>query len=206
MLIVLAIIVLITAVALVSQTSFNRSLLLTDTAYTIALSIRQMQTYGLSGQRPVVGAPSDAGYGAYFTLGSTYTLFADLSPAAPGLELSGKCPGHTADDPPESRPGDCQYVSTADTAVSTYRLERGFRISEFCGRNTGGTIVCSPTLTSLNITFLRPNTESVILANPGTIELTSASIELESPDGGATRLVCVTKVGQVSVATSTCPL
>lgn len=205
MLIVLAIIVLITAVALVSQQSFNRSLLLTDTAYTIALSVRQMQTFGLSGQRASVGAPSDAAYGAYFTRSSSYTLFADTSPAAPGSQLSGKCPGHTVTTAPESRPGNCIYTQGADTVVQTYRLERGFTISQLCGRPaSGGSVNCS--LTSLNVTFLRPNTESIMIGDPSQVELSSASIKLDSPDGGASRLVCITKVGQVSVATSTCPL
>ena len=47
MMVVLAIIVTITGVTLTSQTSFNKTLVLANTAYDIALTLRSSQTYGL---------------------------------------------------------------------------------------------------------------------------------------------------------------
>jgi len=211
MLVVLSIILIITSIALVGQSNFNRSLLLTDTAYTIALSIRESQSLGLSSRRVGITEIQNAGYGVYFTTGNTYLQFADTSPIEPGDDLDGICPGHDAASGPEAKPGDCLYQTGADTVMKTYRFERGFKVSKFCGKPAaGGALACSDSaspLTSLHVSFLRPNTESVIIGKRGAsdVELTSAHIYIQSADASGTRGVCVSQVGQVSVATSTCP-
>lgn len=211
MLVVLAIIVIITAIALVGQSTFNRSLLLTDTAYTVALSVRESQSLGLSSRKVNLTTIQNAGYGVYFTVASTYVQFADIYPAKPGDSLNGKCAGHLIDSGPESRPGNCLYDSGHDSIVKTYRFDRGFTVARFCGESEGGVEYCSSggegVISGLSIVFLRPNTESSIIGirSGGEVELEDAEIYLQSADGQATRAVCVSKVGQVAVAIDACP-
>lgn len=206
MLVVLAIIVTITAIALVGQTSFNRSIVLTETAYNIALSIRESQSYGLSTR--AFGSVQNAGYGVRFSrlTPTQYTTYADIFPAAPGVN-NARCPGHTdrSASSPEARPGNCIY-SNATELIRTYTLVRGFRVSQFCGVTSAGTQVCSSggTLSNLDIVFLRPNTETIITGNNGTTGFARATVTVSSPDGTTSRCINVTALGAISVA-ATCP-
>lgn len=210
MLVVLAIIVIITVITLFGHANFDRSTLLTDTAYTIALSTRQMQTLGLSSR--AFGAVTNVGYGVHVsTLTPTsYVLFADTS-ASGGVPAY--CPVGTAGTP-EAKPGNCLYTAGADGIVQTYTLTRGFRVTEVCGRDTGNVRRCSTTggayLQAVNAVFVRPNTESILSGQRVTsgnpwIELKSVEIYLRAADNLTTRAVCISQVGQVSVTTGTCP-
>lgn len=212
MMVVLAIITIITTVAVMGQGAFNRSLLLTDTAYTIAFSIREAQTYGLSSR--TANNLNNAGYGIRFgaTTPKSYTLFADTSPASPGSTQANLCPGHTQPaSSPDSHPGDCIYDPSANPAelVRTYTLNRGFTIYRFCGREIVSPYAskCSSTnFDTMHISFMRPNTEATIFGRTSAgalIPLSDATIYLRSPDGAAERCVFVSKVGQISVAA--CP-
>jgi hypothetical protein len=65
-------------------------------------------------------------------------------------------------------------------------------------------------LTGLDILFRRPETDSLINATRAVpagsrIQLTSAEIYLSTGDGAATRAVCISQVGQISVSSSVCP-
>ncbi len=207
MLVSLGIILVITSVVLFGQNSFNKNLVLIDTAYTIAATVRQSQAYGLSSRR--FGAAQNAAYGMHFTTGivSSYVMFSDVLPVKPGSSQAGKCAGHTVVDTSslESRPGNCLYDSSTEM-VTTYNLNQGFKITNFCGFDTTGTKRCSGSyLDSLAITFLRPNTQASILGmHTGVVvELTSAFIRVTSPDGSQERCVNITKVGQVAVGA--CP-
>lgn len=208
MLVVLAIIVFVTMVAITGQSSFNRSLILTDTAYTIAFSLREAQTLGLSSR--VSNNLYDAGYGVMFSnqTPKSYVLFADTRPVAPGLSLGGDCPGHTQlVGSPDSRPGNCEYDVPATELVRTYTLNSNYRIAKFCGVS-GSTTHCSDgTLETIHITFMRPSTNAVILGfsadGASRYELSRATIYLSSPDGAAERCIQVSSVGQIAVAS--CP-
>lgn len=209
MLVVLSIIGIVTTIALIGQGTFNRSLLLTDTAYSVALSLREVQTLGYSSR--VFGSTQNAGYGLYLSSAqpTSYLLFADTSPAAPGSTVSGACGGHTVTSGPESKPGDCAYTAGSDGLVQTYQLGRGFQISQFCGLE-GTTRRCSTDatpLTYLNILFLRSSADTLFMGYRGTgwVALNSAEIYLLSPDGLGTRGICVSRAGQVSVTQGTCP-
>lgn len=216
MMVVLAIISVVTSIALLGQGDFNRSILLTDTAYTVALSLREMQTYGLSSRK--FNAIQNAGYGAYISSATpgSYVLFADTADgdSVDRNTYAASCLfGGTGT--PESKPGDCIYsfanVNPAlnDGIVQTYAFSRGFRISKFCGLN-GATKYCSTDaslpLTEMNIVFLRSNTESAVLAKRNGVwtVLTSAEIYLQSYDGSSTKGICVSRVGQISVTSGTC--
>lgn len=204
LLVALGILLIITTIVVTGQSNFNRSLIVTDTAYTVAFSLRQAQSLGLSSRK--FGTTQNAGYGVHFISGTptSYTLFADVEPAAPGNSQGGACSGHGATTGLDAKPGNCIYDSVNEK-VTLYSLGKGFYISSFCGADSGGTQRCSGSyLDSLNISFLRPNTQANIVGvRSGTIiPLTSATITISSPDGTQTRCIKVTKVGQVAVGTT----
>ncbi len=208
MIVVLAIIGILSVVVLVGQGNFDNSLTITDTAYTVALSIREAQTFGLS-SRAYTGVPN-AAYGVHFTPSTpkSYIIFADVYPPAPGT-ASAYCPGHTAPaGSPDAKPGNCVYDTVKIETVQNYTFNRGFTLTNICGHDSGGVQRCTSTgyLSGLDLVYLRPNTDSVVtgITGSGNIALTDAQITLKAPQGG-TRLICVTSVGEVSVATSTCP-
>ncbi len=210
MMVVIAIIGFVTVVAITGQNDFNKSLTLTDTAYTVALSVRQAQTYGLSSR--VFSGATNAGYGTRFDAATpnTYLLFSDISkvnyPAVPTY-----CPMGTAGQP-DAKPGNCRYDASGSEMVQNYTFSRGFTITQLCGRDTGGGRRCSDDtqtapLTSIDILFVRPNTTSVVTGTTagGSLQLRDAMLKLSAPNNAAARYICVSQAGQVSVATTICP-
>lgn len=219
MLVVLAIIVVITSIALTGQSQFNNSLILTDTAYNVAFSIREAQSLGLSSRTAVA---QGAGYGLYFTSATPpgtggYYLFGDTTNSTAAIST---CPRGAAGTP-EGKPGNCVYdysdvTPPIDSIVRNYQFSRAFTVDHFCGQQQDATLTwrCSDAnnagyLNRLNIVFVRPNTDVIITgvrtASPYTlIPLHNAEIYIKSP-AGAFRSVCVTAVGQIFVATSSCP-
>jgi type II secretory pathway pseudopilin PulG len=216
MIVVLAIIGILSAVVLSGNSQFDKSLTLTDTAYTVALSIRQAQSYGLSSR--TYSGYTNAAYGIHFgntqpTALTSYALFADISPGPPGSP-SAFCLGHTAGaGSPDAKAGDCLYeaAATPPETVQTFTFGRGFTITDVCGRalSLGGAQQCTSagTLTGIDMVFLRPNTDSIItgLRSSGPIKLNDAQITISAPGNAAARYVCVSSVGQISVSLTPCP-
>src|SRR5665213_1332894 len=211
MLVVLAIIVVITTIALSGQSVFNRSLTLTNTAYDVALSIRQAETYGISSR--AYGTSANTGYGIEFskTTPTSYVFYADAYP--PSGSGSGQCHPTANPTAPDAKPGNClydaQYGGSATELVTQYQFGAGITVADFCGIDTTGASHCasaSPTdLRSVDIVFVRPNAEAILTAinNSGSsIPLSNATLYLTA--SGATHCVQVTAVGQVSVPTN-CP-
>jgi prepilin-type N-terminal cleavage/methylation domain-containing protein len=205
MLVVLSIIAIITSIALFGQSTFNRSVLLTDTAYTVALSLREMQSLGLSSRK--FGSIQNAGYGGRFvpaTPGS-YLLFADVG----GTSALANCPTGTSGQP-DAKPGNCRYDSGTDGTVRTYTFNRRFEIASVCGTPASGAARdCSTTgsITALEVTFVRSNTTDTVMTGymPSATALSKAEVYLRSVDGGDTRAVCISQAGQISIAYTTCP-
>ena len=216
LLVTLAIITIVLAIILVSQTSFNRSILLIDTAYTVALSVRQSQSLGISGR--IFSSTNNTGYGIHFDTNSTpinsYKQFADVSPSA-GSAVNAICPGHTVlvGSNPEARPGNCLYDGASEL-VTQYNFSQRYTIGKFCGTSNAVTNCsndASLPLTSLDITFERPNIQTVMIGSNQNGEITAysydtACIEIDAPAaaGGTTRYVKITRFGQILV-TSVCP-
>lgn len=191
-------------IALIGQGDFNRSILLTDTAYTVALSLREMQTLGLSSRK--FTNIQNAGYGGYFTTTaagrSSYILFADTVDAD-AASIPSNCVVGTPGTP-EAKPGDCIYTAGSDGIVQRYAFSRNFTVSRLCG-TAGGVRAC--TYTELSAAFLRSSTESMMEGKIGSgawVPLTKAEIYVNSGNGG-TRGICVSQVGQISVAYNDCP-
>jgi type II secretory pathway pseudopilin PulG len=184
--VVVAIIGVILVVILTSQSSFNRVLLLTDTAYTVALSIRQTQSLGLSGHG--YSGVQNVGYGIHINAAvpvTSYMQFADTDPSIANQPTLGYsyCPAHSNNNPndPEARPGDCLYTSNDGQPIQTYRFLAGYTIGSVCGYDyTPGTgcssnAYCSNgnlstcqsqtlnnTVSAADIVFERPNTQTVM--------------------------------------------
>ncbi|MDO8408098.1 MAG: hypothetical protein Q7S95_02585 [bacterium] len=207
MLIVIGIIIIISAIVISSQGSFNRSILLANTAYDVALSIRHAETYGLSSR--IAGISVSIGYGIDVTRASptTFTFFADSYPAPSTLSV---CHPTTDAATPDAKPGDCAYDALQDEIVTAYTLGNGITISDFCAK-TSGSWACATSngssLTSLDIVFSRPNPTPFMSVNgsySSTFPVTDACLSLTSPSGGA-RFISVSSSGEIRATAASCP-
>lgn len=201
LIVVLFIIIIITIITITSQTNYNRALIITNTTYTVALSIREAQTLGLSSRN--FGGVQNAGYGVHIqdTYPTNYRIFADIQ----GTPAYSGCPTGTSGTP-EAKPGNCLY-DAASEVLTSFNLNKGFRIHDFCGiRSANNARACGSesAWTSMNITFLRPNTEAIMtmISSAGApAALKCAVIWIAPPNGAVENMKCivVTQVGQVSV-------
>lgn len=197
--VVVGIMIVITAITITGQGAYNRSLLLTDTAYTIAMSLREAQSYGLSTRK--FSTTQNAGYGLQIsgtTDITTYRLYADAYPTV----ASGATP--------DAKPGNNRYdaAQAGSELLRTYTLNRGFTIREYCGTTSADVKLCSNVLSSIDIVFRRPNIETTITATRttgATVPLKCATIKVTSPDKQTDRCIAVSSMGQISVLQS-CPL
>lgn len=213
LMVVLAIIATISAVVLTSQSSFNRTLVLANTAYDIALTFRSAETFGLSSRvRTGSGVVSpNAGYGLHFGAGSSgaFTLFADSFPTVGGSPL---CHTPPVNDPagPDAKPGNCVYNSDRNERVFDYSLGNNIRIDDFCAY--AGTWSCvkahagaSAGLSSLDIVFVRPDPVPFISANGSyAAGITAACLSVASPQGDH-RYVSISASGQIIANAARCP-
>jgi prepilin-type N-terminal cleavage/methylation domain-containing protein len=200
MLVVLAIIIVITAIVITGQSTYNQTLLLTDTSYTVAYSMRQAQSLGLASRG--INSISNAGYGVHFGGTTGYIVFADTGPTTKSLPQS-VCPvGDPSNPTPDTKPGNCKYDgSPTDVIVQNYTFSRGYTIQNICGQtSSGGT--CVP-VASLDAVFMRPETRA-ILVGPSNQSFVCAQVTVTAPTGGATRIVHVSQLGEISVG-SPCP-
>ncbi|MEO6536077.1 MAG: prepilin-type N-terminal cleavage/methylation domain-containing protein [Candidatus Paceibacterota bacterium] len=210
MLVVLAIISIISAIAVTGQSTFNQSLLLTNTAYTVALSAREAQSFGLSSRK--FGNVTNAGYGVHFdrSLPSSYQLFADISNVS---VAPSNCPASAGG--PDVKYGNCVYDSSpADGLVEKFTFSRGFKVLSFCGKQTtSGTLYCSNSapsnqLSTLDVVFIRPNTSAVIsgTASGSSIkEFSCAIITLTDSTNVATKAIRISSLGEISIGQTVCP-
>lgn len=207
--VVISIMTVITAIVLTSQSSFNKTLVLANTAYDIALSLRSAETYGI-GSRATTGGVANTGYGLHFdraNLGS-YILFADNSP---GPAVS-NCHGLPANGSgaPDAQPGNCVYTSGSDTLVQTYMLGNGVTIKDFCAYSSGAWSCMSGGLSSLDIVFARPNADTFMSkdgAYSRPFPVTAACLAIAAPGApdGPYRRVSVAQSGQIAGNAPSCP-
>ena len=229
MLVVLAIITILAAIVLTSQSSFNRTLILDSTAYDIGLTVRSAETYGIGSR--TVAAVNNVGFGVDFEASTptVFTLFGDTSPPVTSLLQPQLChpipvnTGNNGIEAPNAQPGDCQYEAGSDVTVSTFAVGNGVRVSGLEALvSTGGVATWQKGLAKLDIVFSRPNAEPFITANSGGALLCSANnamnatggcslsgsieeacIVLASPSGG-TRAIKVNMAGEITANTATC--
>lgn len=199
LLVVFGIIIAIMGVVFTNQGSFNKTLVLSATAYDTALTMRDAAIFGLGSRAS--GTTVNIGYGVHFeqSLPTSYDLFADTSPAA-------SC------STPDCKPGDGAFIAGSDTLIRTYVLGNGITVSDFCAYS--GSWACtsvrggaSNILTSLDVVYARPNPNPSIIVRKGgptTFTATAACIVLSS-SFGTSRYVAISSTGQISVNSVSCP-
>ncbi len=215
LIVVLGLIVLLTAITLTSQSSYNRQLILTSTTYTVAMSIREAQSLGLSSR--MFGTTQNAGYGVHFLKATptSYSVFGDINSAVYTINRT-TCPIVNDSTLPEWKPGNCLYDNSSEE-VTTYNLNKGFSIIDFCGiylnndqqltRACASGTASRDSMETMDVVFLRPNTEAIMTGLTTDLrkrDYLCARIWIASPGGGNRKCIYISKVGQVSVPQS-CP-
>lgn len=204
LLVVLGIIGVVMSIVLTGQSTFNKTLILQNTAYDIALTLRDAQTYGLGSR--AVGSAKNAGYGVHFAgaPASDFTLFVDTYPAP--SEFS--CHPHHDASMPDAQPGDCVYEQGQNEKVLDYALGNGVVISDFCAYPALGDPSCAVAhgggLSSLDIVFARPNPDVFVRAD-GQAGYVSACVTVSSPQAqDDTRYISVAASGQIIANAAPC--
>jgi prepilin-type N-terminal cleavage/methylation domain-containing protein len=188
----LAIFAFMTAFLLAKYGTFDQNTLLTNLAYDTAITIRSAQSYGLNVQG-VLNASTCNGqagftagnpcffypYGVHFgnpTPNNQFILFTDLNQ---GTANAGLYTGSNED-------------------VSKYTMNRGYTIQSICAGTASST--CAQ-LSSLDITFKRPNPDAIIdgaqLVGGPVTNQAYAKITLTA--NGLTQSVVVQSTGQISI-------
>ena len=172
---------------LFQQRRFDSSTLLRSLAYSIALSVRQAQTYGSSVRQFGATAQSFTySYGVYFSNGaSSYQLFADANS-------------------PQNQKYDSSPI---DEKVQSFAIGNGYTIFQFCAELNNGSLHCSTDsggITWISIYFKRPNPDACFATslNPGgCATYKSAYIRISGPAAGTadSRRITITSTGQITV-------
>ncbi|MDP1624896.1 MAG: prepilin-type N-terminal cleavage/methylation domain-containing protein [bacterium] len=175
LLVSISIFTVITSVAVFNHAQFNGSVLLTNLAYEIALSVRQAQFYGITvRQSTVMPGAFDSGYGIRFDLGESvtrYSLYEDRLPQ-----------NHVYDG--------------AGELLESFQIQKGNRISKILVTSGSGSPV---TANIVDISFIRPNPDTYITVGGNTsIFYSKAEICVSSPQGSS-RIIVVEATGQISV-------
>lgn len=165
-----AIVALISTVVLTNYRGFDSSVVLTNLAHDVALSIREAQVFGISVRGE--GSGFDSGYGVHFDTdsSSTYTLFGDITTGG-GYDGS-------------------------DTEVDLYTFDQRYGIDSLYEIESDGSY--TPISDSLDIVFTRPDPEPTFFVNGSERAMTGIRVTIASPDG-STRSVEVFSTGQISV-------
>ena len=205
--VVLAIIVVLSSIVLNNQSSFNKTILLANTAYDIALTIRSTETYGLSSR--AAGTAANVGYGIHFsTSGVANNSFAIFADTSGGTSCAGM--------PPDCKPGDRVYNAPGfrpDVLEQTYNLNNGVVIHDFCAFSGVGGWSCAAggAISSLDIVFVRPSPAPFMSTNgsysASPFSVTAACLAIASPNapGGPYRFVSIGSSGQIVANAVSCP-
>jgi len=211
LMVVFAIITVITSVVFTNQSTFNKTLILSNTAYDIALTLRSTQTYGLSSR--AAGSAANVGYGIHLsnTVHNSFLVFADTAPTgSPGTLF---CSVASSAGAPDCKPGDGIYTSGgADSdvlsSVQTYNLNNGIKVSDFCAYPSVGSGSCAVAggLTALDIVFSRPNPNAIIRgSNGGSYTAYSSACITVSSQSNTNRYISIAASGQIVANAPQCP-
>jgi prepilin-type N-terminal cleavage/methylation domain-containing protein len=167
---------LMTALLMTRYGNFNQGILLNNLAYDIALNIRSAQSYGLN----VKSAPGAAAnfsndfrypFGVEFESNSdVFILFADIN--SNGF-----------------------FDDGLGAILTTRKIKNIASIDSLCVTNTGS---CSTTVSTLTISFRRPDPNAIIRGDAGTTNMNMAEITVKSTDGSKKKIV-VRSNGQIGV-------
>lgn len=185
-----AIMMLLTSVILVRQSSFNGAVLLRSQAYEVAFAIRRAQLMAVSGNnRGVAAATTTQQYGVFFDTDTpnTYILFHDVN-------ANGQWdPGAIPPDVQIGAPG---------------TIDKRFKIKKICDVNGNDITGNGPMHTSYAVSFIRPNFDAKFNdAVDGSYETLTpiyidiAQINTTSTSSDDVRRVEIGGTGEISVTT-----
>lgn len=190
LIVVVAIFLIITSIALTRQSKFSSDILISNLAYEFALSLREAQVYGIGSRVAPSAITGDqrfkVGYGISLDLNSPseYNFFTDI----PGNGISGAS-NHIDDG--------------GDEFMYVVPITRNQRVKDFCGIDSSGVPVCAKSDfdIEMHVSFVRPNPDAHILVGVSGFEITypQGVIILESSTGDKCRIVRVTQTGQIAV-------
>lgn len=173
LLVSVSIFVFMTAFLIGKYGTYNQSVVVTNTAYDVALTIRSAQSYGLN-VKGGVGAAANVfthAFGAHFVPNtSVFYMFNDLN-----------------DD----------SLWTANETISTSTMRNGVIVSKMCTTETD----CSGSVASasLDVTFKRPNPDAIIIADSNSLSKKSyVQITIRATDG-TTKNIVVRGTGQIAI-------
>ena len=179
---VISIFAFMTAFLIAKYGSFNQSVLLTNLAYDIALTLRNAQSYGLNVKSKPTSTENysesfNYAYGVHFDSSSTENkkmiFFADID-------------------------NDTLYDS-GEEILPIYNLKRGFYISNICIGHPQYFCQYSG-IVKIDITFKRPNPNAIIKDNVVATLYKYADITIKSStDSTASKKIKITDLGQISV-------
>lgn len=172
---VLGVIVLVSTIIFANNSRFGGKMVLENLAYEIALTIRQVQSYGISVIRFEKTGAFEGAYGIYFNANTnaskkSYVIFADRKPQS-GLR-DGKYGG-------------------ASERIQLVNFNSGYQVNALYVND------CAVEVKVLQITFERPSPNAVILGDGALFD--DACIELKSPRRDFTARVHVYRSGQIAV-------
>jgi prepilin-type N-terminal cleavage/methylation domain-containing protein len=177
LLVSVSIFVFMTAFLVMKYGTFNQTVLVTNTAYDIALTIRSVQSYGLNVKQSAYDGSFQRPFGAHFEKGSgTFNVFNDLSVPS----------NHIYNAPPE------------DSILSTSIIKKGIIVSDIqtiCG---GG---ATSTHSTVDISFKRPEPDAIIKVDSDPLPANKCQyvmIIVKAPDG-STKKVVVRSTGQIAI-------
>lgn len=192
LLVSISIFVFMTALLLAKYGNFNQSVLMTNLAYDMVLTLRTAQTYGLSVQgqtgasTPVFGQA----YGVAFCKDTS--CFGNSSNQNMIMFADNNTNGvYDADTPP-------------DSITANYSIKRGAKVIGFCDNSNpggcGGNGIDS-NISRVDISFLRPDPNAIICRNGALLCSNDNFIRviLQSSDGSNIRSIVVRSTGQMSV-------
>lgn len=195
LLVVVSIFLIITSVTLFKQGKFSSDTLITNTAYEVALAIREAQVYGV-GSKQGGGEVGNKSYGVHFDehTDNSFVLFSE----DPDPNNGGSFESSYYYSP--NQDSDYRY-----DLVKQINFEKDQKIKYFCVKQRGQVdFICSTNqnLDTLDISFIKPNLDAVIVGiNDGAHlpDIEEAKIIVESSLGDKCRTVLVNWVGQINV-------
>lgn len=180
---------LLSTVALVNFRQVDNSLVLQNVAHQVALVVRKAQILGIS----VQGVKSGSGtvfpsYGVNFDISGPppdnfFRLFADLPVGGGNGVFNGTiCPG---------------TIVIGNECVQKYTLAGGYTVKQLCGNKKVGGALATCGLSRLDISFIRPNPDAVIIGN-ATTPFSDGEIIIQSRLG-KTKTIVIWKTGHISI-------
>lgn len=192
LIVVVSIFLIISSITLFKQSKFSSDILITNTAYEVALAIREAQVFGSgSKQGEDTSANRSKSYGIFFDDGEAknFLLFSE-EPVVSG----------------QTKLYDSMYDPSNDafSVEDTITLNRDQKINDFCGIDGDDDeeqCASEADIEGLSISFVKPNLNPIIKGISGAEEtvFSGAKIIVQSDLGDKCRTIFVNNVGQISV-------